>query len=169
MTRKSLRPWNTVCLYHIWRWADSIYNTIWIYCDHTLIARFMGPTWGPSGADRTQVGPMLAPWTLLSGYLFKTPHTSTVRVRYVLLVLLCFVLSLLFLLSKTPHTSTVRVRYVLLVLLCFVLSLLFLLSKTPHTSTVRVRYVLLVLLCFVLSLLFLFSWIPKNVMRLRLA
>ena len=35
---------------------------------HTLIARFMGPTWGPSGADGTQVGPMLAPWTLLSGY-----------------------------------------------------------------------------------------------------
>ena len=33
----------------------------------TLIARFMRPTWGPSGADRTQVGPMLAPWTLLSG------------------------------------------------------------------------------------------------------
>ena len=29
----------------------------------------MGPTWGPSGADRTQVGPMLAPWTLLSGYI----------------------------------------------------------------------------------------------------
>ena len=26
----------------------------------------MGPTWGPSGADRTQVGPMLALWTLLS-------------------------------------------------------------------------------------------------------
>ena len=24
----------------------------------TLIARFMGPTWGPSGSDRTQVGPM---------------------------------------------------------------------------------------------------------------
>ena len=26
----------------------------------------MGTTWGPSGADRTQVGPMLAPWTMLS-------------------------------------------------------------------------------------------------------
>ena len=26
-----------------------------------------GPTWGPSGTDRTQVGPMLASWTLLSG------------------------------------------------------------------------------------------------------
>ena len=33
---------------------------------HPLKARFMGPTWGPSGADRTQVGTMLAPWTLLS-------------------------------------------------------------------------------------------------------
>ena len=33
----------------------------------SLIARFMGPTCGPSGADRTQVGPMLAPSTLLSG------------------------------------------------------------------------------------------------------
>ena len=32
-----------------------------------LIARFMGPTWGPPGADRIQVGPMLAPWILLSG------------------------------------------------------------------------------------------------------
>ena len=32
---------------------------------YPLIIRFMGPTWGPSGADRTQVG--LAPWTLLSG------------------------------------------------------------------------------------------------------
>ena len=27
----------------------------------------MEPTWGPSGADKTQVGPMLAPWTFLSG------------------------------------------------------------------------------------------------------
>ena len=36
---------------------------------HPLIARFMGPTWGPTGDDRIQVGPMLAPWTLLSGPL----------------------------------------------------------------------------------------------------
>ena len=35
-------------------------------CLTTLIARFMGKTWGPSGSDRTQMGPMLAPWTLLS-------------------------------------------------------------------------------------------------------
>ena len=37
----------------------------------SLIAKFMGPTWGPSGADRTQVGPMLAPWNLLSRLLIK--------------------------------------------------------------------------------------------------
>ena len=30
------------------------------------IARFMGPTWGPSGADKTQMGPKLDLWTLLS-------------------------------------------------------------------------------------------------------
>ena len=37
-----------------------------LHTEAALIARFMGPTWGPSGADRTQVGPMLAQWTLLS-------------------------------------------------------------------------------------------------------
>ena len=31
------------------------------------IARFMWPTWGPPGPCRPQVGPALAPWTLLSG------------------------------------------------------------------------------------------------------
>ena len=31
------------------------------------IARFMGPTWVPPGSRWPQVGPMLAPWTLLSG------------------------------------------------------------------------------------------------------
>ena len=34
-------------------------NPPYIYT--SLIARFMGPTWDPSGADRTHVGPMLAP------------------------------------------------------------------------------------------------------------
>ena len=46
-------------------------EVLWLITDSewALIARFMGPTWGPSGADRTQVGPMLAAWTLLSGAL----------------------------------------------------------------------------------------------------
>ena len=42
-----------------------------VYSDPPLIARFMGPTYGPSGADRTQVGPMLTPWTLLSGRSYR--------------------------------------------------------------------------------------------------
>ena len=39
----------------------------WLCSNRTLIARFLGPPWGPSGANKTQVSPMLAPWTLLSG------------------------------------------------------------------------------------------------------
>ena len=46
------------------RWKSLFFNSP---RNTTLIARFMGPTWGPPGADRTQVGPMLAPWSLLSG------------------------------------------------------------------------------------------------------
>ena len=38
----------------------------------TQIARFMGPTWGPPGSCRPQMGPMLAPWTLLSGQGYFT-------------------------------------------------------------------------------------------------
>ena len=41
----------------------------------------MGPTWGPPGAHRTQVGPMLATWTLLLRAFapigIKTQQTST--------------------------------------------------------------------------------------------
>ena len=41
-----------------WSWHPTV---------QTQIARFMWPTWGPPGSCRPQVGPMLAPWTLLSG------------------------------------------------------------------------------------------------------
>ena len=34
---------------------------------HSQIAKFLGPTWGPHGSCRPQVGPILAPWILLSG------------------------------------------------------------------------------------------------------
>ena len=57
---------NTSGAYHdadYWVWLESV-ATMSL---ESLIARFMRPTWGPSGADKTQVGPMLAPWTLLSG------------------------------------------------------------------------------------------------------
>ena len=81
-----IKDWSWWCNFHLWMikslsssyilktnshinffpilFADSY--TVSLHSP-TLIARFMGPTWGPSGADRTQVGRMLAPWTLLSG------------------------------------------------------------------------------------------------------
>ena len=35
--------------------------------DNTQIAKFMRPTWGPPGSCRSQMGPMLAPWTCYQG------------------------------------------------------------------------------------------------------
>ena len=37
------------------------------YVIASQIAVFMGPTWGPPGSCRPQMGPMLAPWILLPG------------------------------------------------------------------------------------------------------
>ena len=54
----------------------------------TLIARFMGPTWGPSGADRTHVGPIWAPWTLLSGLLLGEQY-QWISARKTLAMELC--------------------------------------------------------------------------------
>ena len=42
-----------------------------IYYVRTQITKFMGPTWGPPGSCRPQMGPMLAPWTSLSGYILR--------------------------------------------------------------------------------------------------
>ena len=42
----------------------------YLHTKTSLLARFMGPTWGPPGTDRTQSGPMLVAWTLLSGVFF---------------------------------------------------------------------------------------------------
>ena len=41
----------------------------------------MGPTSGPSGTDRTQMGPMLAPWTLLSGVFLVKFNTCIVWIK----------------------------------------------------------------------------------------
>ena len=47
----------------------------------TQITKFMGPTWGPPGSCRPQMGPMLAPWILLSGKM---------SVKQTLYILYCF-------------------------------------------------------------------------------
>ena len=54
---------------------------------HAQIARFMWPTWGPPGSCRSQVGPMLAPWTLPSGWYcaqVKTKITTGTHKTYTL-------------------------------------------------------------------------------------
>ena len=45
----------------------SNHNIQTIILAHSQIARIMGSTWGPPGSCRPQIGPMLVPWTLLSG------------------------------------------------------------------------------------------------------
>ena len=44
---------------------------------------FMGPTWGPPGSCRPQMGPMLAPWTLLSGYNTASDDLITIMTTFV--------------------------------------------------------------------------------------
>ena len=64
-----------VLLSHMnWRAPVTLCRSIWINLQWfyfamatSQIAKFMGPTWGPPGSCRPQMGPMLAPWTLLSG------------------------------------------------------------------------------------------------------
>ena len=77
--RKLYNQFADLCLQHF-PWVHTRGPFIWYVCSSsrrdlddwrryhvTQITRFMGPTWGPPGTDRTKVGPMLAPWTLLSG------------------------------------------------------------------------------------------------------
>ena len=44
------------------------------------IARFLWPTWGPPGSCRPQMGPMFAPWILLSG-IRRSRTTPGITVR----------------------------------------------------------------------------------------
>ena len=77
-SRKALRIWPSraiwrVCLEYL---KSSYYSCAIASVRHATdtdkqiprsIAKFMGPTWGPPGSCRPQMGPMLATWTLLSG------------------------------------------------------------------------------------------------------
>ena len=48
-------------------------SKISLLTNRSLMARFMGPTWGPSGADRAQVGPMnFAIWDETATVSFAT-------------------------------------------------------------------------------------------------
>ena len=67
------------------------------------IVRFMGPTWGQSGADRTQVGPMLAPWTLLSWVSFVCPNSDVYLSGTVVMYAIWYI---------APRTKGTRLNFV---------------------------------------------------------
>ena len=62
---------------HAWSYR---HNTKYCYLHwgsiHSQITKFMGPTWGPPGSCQPQMGPMLAPWILLSGMIWITTCTE---------------------------------------------------------------------------------------------
>ena len=79
---------------HIWplnfmRGVCSYYNGIY-QLNKPQIARFMGPTWGPPGSCRSQKGPMLAPWTLLSGHVEHVPQNWCAFFCVLFVVLITF-------------------------------------------------------------------------------
>ena len=45
----------------------------------TQIARFRGSIWSPSGSCRPKMGPMSAPWTLLSGYIIMVDDSLVIN------------------------------------------------------------------------------------------
>ena len=55
---------------------SSYLSTVGYHIVCPLIARFMGPTWGPTGADRTQVGPCWPHESFYMGKLFSTLETT---------------------------------------------------------------------------------------------
>ena len=76
-----------------------------------LIAMFIGLIWGPSGADRTQVGPMLALWTLLSGTLLNYSTTRWISGYSIwsLIVLRIFAMNRCFSHWKIDHMNYIGV------------------------------------------------------------
>ena len=67
----------------LWTRRLSYYCGIWLSSWIPQTARFMRPTWDPHGANRTQVGPMLAPWTLLSGHFSRLGQCLYMTVHFV--------------------------------------------------------------------------------------
>ena len=65
--------WAIWAIRNVGKYIFYCFVTIW---NRSLLERVMGPTSGPSGADRTQVGPILAPWTLLSGVFSAIIRTN---------------------------------------------------------------------------------------------
>ena len=71
MLQMSFFKWIFLSKHFLSKYQCSLF--LWVQLT-THIARFMGPTWGPPGSCRPQMGPILAPWTLLSGNTWWLVH-----------------------------------------------------------------------------------------------
>ena len=116
---KTYATWMQSCKYHsffaVSHWYHDCCNLFSHWLKHSVlphrektnqIAKFMGPTWGPPGSYWPQMGPMLTPWTLLSGKpwfglqnkyklhksrgLYKSQPLSTNAIFHNLLLLITF-------------------------------------------------------------------------------
>ena len=55
-------------------------KTSWQQQSRTQIAKFMEPAWAPPVSFRPQMGPMLFPWTLLSGKMLFWFHSVVLQI-----------------------------------------------------------------------------------------
>ena len=60
--------WLFILFLSVWSLYGYSFLTLLMW-KPSQIARFIGPTWGPPGSSRPQMGPMLTPWILLSAIL----------------------------------------------------------------------------------------------------
>ena len=75
---------------HIWHHDDAMIwkklSTLLALCEGTQIAKFMGPTWGPPGPYRPQMGPHVSPMNLAIRGIYQSPkdfpHTGTVMCSF---------------------------------------------------------------------------------------
>ena len=64
---------------HWRREATELWDSVFLL---SQISKLMRPTWGPPGSWRPQMGPMLAPWTLLSGMIHRIWRGKNIKKWY---------------------------------------------------------------------------------------
>ena len=83
-----------------WRFTSD-----YIYIPHvTPIAKFIGPTWGPAKAGKTQVGPMFAPWIMLSGTIWHKGFSIILIQGYIYIYIYIYMILPLVVMDKMSYT-----------------------------------------------------------------
>ena len=75
--KQTIKSEGVLCVATVILWLSLTYMENGNIMHDSPDCKVHGPTWGPSGADKTQVGPMFAHWTLLSGSV----HSSLIKLH----------------------------------------------------------------------------------------